>query len=442
MHLRSVDQTQQFEGEGQIVDDDLGQFAGAAAFQQCQMRHALGAAGLGRQHAHRAQAVQQQGQRSALLLGVGLEPAFQRALEGAGIAVALPLLAIGGAVDDGAQRLGHRARHGPGQAHDVRPEGRHAVDDLADVGLIQRRLAGQRLVQHQAQRQHIGGGGVAGGPQFIQRASTAVGLAPGHFHAQQAAVVVVVHQQHPGLQVLVRHAGFMGKGQALGDLRRPFGGFQRRQALAAQAFGPGDPGTSVIGHEGPAVLLANLDRRRQMRVVQPGGATHRLLPGHGRLRVGLSPGNGQHALVLTAGVLRQPHHAARALADQAQQLEAPEHAHRLGRAGGCGGRWRVGIGRIHDGFHRCNPIEPPASPDQSQKEQRNHAAFCTAHSPWAAPGLAPAGAGPLCQNLRDSVSRAGQRHDMAASAPSAHRSLPLGMPHEQRTDQAHLRRFV
>ena len=66
-------------------------------------------------------------------------------------------------------------------------------------------------------------------------------------------------------------------------------------------------------------------------MVQPAGPPRQLLPGLQAGRIGLGARHGEHHFLLVAGVLGQPGHAARALAQQPKQLETAEHAHRLGR---------------------------------------------------------------------------------------------------------------
>ena len=335
-HLRRVHRAQQFERQRQVVQHHVGQRAGVLRLHQRQPRRLLRRAWLRRQHAGGAQLVLQQRQRPAGAASLDLQPTFQRAGQRARVAVALALLAVGGAVGDGAQRLGQRLRQRPGQAHDLAAQRRQAVDDLAGVGFIERRRADQHLVQQDAQRQHVALGGIALG---AQRAGLDTSLVDrclaGHFQARQAHAALVVQQQQVGLQVVVTDAALVRERQAFGSLHDLRGGVDGRHALARQAVGQRGQAARVVGSVGPAVLHADLDRGCQRRVVQARGTVHGLRPAlHGGRAHRLHAR--QHDEELGAGLAgpafrlhHQPSHRARTLAQQAQQLVAAEHAHGL-----------------------------------------------------------------------------------------------------------------
>jgi hypothetical protein len=67
------------------------------------------------------------------------------------------VLAIGRAIDNGAQGLGHRLRRCPRQAHDL---GADAGGCVAQIGIVQRRMPGQQAMQQQPCHQHISLGGL------------------------------------------------------------------------------------------------------------------------------------------------------------------------------------------------------------------------------------------------------------------------------------------
>ena len=110
-------------------------------------------AGQRRQMADAAQAVEQERDRAAVVFGRRLAPAGERAEEGARVAIAQAHLAVGAAVGDRAQRLGHRLRRRPRQADELAPGRRHALDDAGAMSaLVEHRRAGEQAVQQRRRR--------------------------------------------------------------------------------------------------------------------------------------------------------------------------------------------------------------------------------------------------------------------------------------------------
>ncbi len=329
--------------------------------EQRQPRGAVGAARHRRQQPHAAHAAQQQRDRAGVLVAGGLQPALQRALEGTGATIALALLAVGGAVDDGAQGLGDRARHRPRQPHHLVAERRQASHHLGEVGLVQRRVAGQRLVHHEAEGEHVDLGGQALHSALVHRGLVAVGVGGGaaeglgervgvgDLQAQQLHVADVVHQQRIGLQVAVGRTGLVREGQALQHLDAPGREFLAGQALGGELLAPGDELLSLIDGIGPALVLTDVEHAGEPGMLQAAGAADAGHPGAQRVGIGrLHARQRHHHLDVAVGVQRQPQHGLRALAEQTQQLVAAEHAHRAVRRDGTGSGGERGNGGDHE----------------------------------------------------------------------------------------------
>ena len=101
---------------------------GALALDRGDALHPRRQAGQRRQVADGAQAIEQKRDRAALVVRGRLEPAGERAEEGARVAIAQTHLRRRAAIGDRAQRLGDRLRRRPGQADELAAARRHALD--------------------------------------------------------------------------------------------------------------------------------------------------------------------------------------------------------------------------------------------------------------------------------------------------------------------------
>ena len=157
----------------------------------------------------------------------------------AGAAVALPLLAVGGAVDDGAQRLGHRrAAVLQGRRTSSRPRGgRRATSSpmsgsssagcpasaSAAAGRAPARRAAPPRAAHAAAR--LDAGALRDRPAPARPTPQAAPPAPPR--SPSGARRLFAEQHHVGLQVVVRHAAVVGERQAAQGIdataRRPPG---------------------------------------------------------------------------------------------------------------------------------------------------------------------------------------------------------------------------
>ena len=355
-HLGAVDGAQQLAGQPHVLNHDFGQFVRALTLQRGQLGRTAGATRHRRQQAHRAHAVQQQQDGPAAGFAVDPEPTVQCALQGARIAVALALLAVSRTVDDGAQGLVHHVCHGEGQAHDVAAQRGHALDDLAGIGQVERRHTAQAIVQQQPHRQHV----ALGRPALCRQAATVTRWWQRHAQPQQAAVRALAQHQVAGLQIVVGDTGFVGKSQALQRFQHPRHQRGRRKTLGAQILGQRDAGAPVIGDVGPAFVFADLDHVGQAGVVDARGPARVVQPTLQRFGAGLAARHRQHQLLIDPGIGHQPKHRARALADQPQELKAPEVSDGVGRrrAG-----WRVGCHGLARGDYNgldTNPVSAKA----------------------------------------------------------------------------------
>ena len=351
--LRAIDRTQQLERQRQVLEQHLGQFVGAVAFHQGQPGRPFGALGRRRQHAGDADLVQQQRQRPALAAALHLQPAFQRPGQRARVAVALALLAVGGAVDDDAQRLGDRPRRAEGKPHDLAPQRRQPLGHLGGVGFVERRLAGQHQVHEHADAQDVGLGcrALLGQRRCVGHLA-GLALDAGDLQPHQQWHPLVGHQHAEGLQVPVRAAGVVRVGQRVQQGADQRGRLVGGHSLAPDAVGQRRAVTQVVGHVGPALVHADLQRRRQPRVVDTGGLAHALQPAVGLRLVGRHhAGQQQHQVLAVARVGHVPGHRARTAAQQPDQREARKLALPAGtrrRRGGRGRRWHtLPIGTPH-----------------------------------------------------------------------------------------------
>ena len=333
-HRGAVHALEQFEGQCRIAQHHLGQLFRVLALHQRQAGGTRRGARQGRQRADLAHPLDQLPMRVAVLIAIGLEPTLERARQGAGVAVTLARLAVGGAVRDHAQRLGHGARQIPGQAQGVAAVRRQAGDDTRHIGLLQRRSTRQQAVHDDAQRQHVALGRAARLTQTLidfevgGRRRQPLGLVRRDLETEHADDAVVGHGQQERLDVVVRQPGVVSEGQAGQRLRHPTRDVSRRVALARRrAFGQGRAKSVVIGDKGPALLLAHFQHRRQVGMLQAGAAPGLLDPGRQRGRVGrlLARQHQQHHLP-AAAVDSAPRHAVGTAPEQLAHLESAELA--------------------------------------------------------------------------------------------------------------------
>ncbi|UUX97732.1 hypothetical protein [Aquabacterium sp. J223] len=166
------------------------------------------------------------------------------------------------------------------------------------------------------------------------------GVGEGDLEAEQAHLAAVGHQQVKGLQVAMGNARLVREGQAVERLHELTRDVDRGRGIAPGALHQRRAEGTVVGHVGPALLLADLDHGRQVRVAQPCRLAHRLLPAVQGRRLGrLDPRQRQQQFLPGARVVHPPQHGALALAQQLQQFEAtqPSHGGADGRGGGRGG---------------------------------------------------------------------------------------------------------
>ena len=152
-HAPAIDIAQHLKTQAHISEHHLGQLGHALAVHAYQARCACRATRHAGQQAGAAHPVDQQHQRAFAAFTIALEPARQRPLQGARAAVALALLPISGAVDDGTQRLGNRLPPGARQTHHVTAQRCHLLGREHQIRLSQRRAAAQAVVQGQAKAQ-------------------------------------------------------------------------------------------------------------------------------------------------------------------------------------------------------------------------------------------------------------------------------------------------
>ena len=119
LHARRAVRPQQLERQrhvGQQVARDL---VGALALDRRDALHSRRQPRQRRQMTDGAQAIEEERQRPAFVVRGRLEPAGERAEEGARVAIAQTHLRRGAAIGDRAQRLGDRVRRRPGQANEL-----------------------------------------------------------------------------------------------------------------------------------------------------------------------------------------------------------------------------------------------------------------------------------------------------------------------------------
>ncbi|EWS57345.1 hypothetical protein Y694_04635 [Methylibium sp. T29-B] len=144
--LGRVDLAQQLEGQRRVLDDQFRHLVDALLLHRHHRGHTAQQTRQRRQVAHAVQAVEQEAEHTIATGRLRVQPALQRALKTARAEVAALRFPLGGAVGNGPQRIGHRLRRGPAQAHDLAVEPRQG---RGRVGLVERRLAGEQAMQQQ-----------------------------------------------------------------------------------------------------------------------------------------------------------------------------------------------------------------------------------------------------------------------------------------------------
>ena len=334
---------QQLEAERHVTQDLIRQFADVARLQPRKAQREHADAGQRRQVTHAVQAVEQQHQRAAFVLRRRLAPAVDGTQESARAQVALTRMATGRPVDDRAHGIVDRMWRRPWQPQDVAPMRVQALDHACGVGLVERRLPREQVVQQHAKRQHIAFGGQAAcaqgpGVRFLRsvgrRGPRAWRFGGGRAdverrHAQRA---LLVHEQMLQLQIVMHHASLVRESQPFECLPQHCGHRVRRGfRIRVEPFSQRLAERALHGHEGPVILHADLDHGGQMRVVE--ARRHACVTQPGFERVGMDrrhAGHAEHQLALHARVERQPAHRGVAPAQQTTQFEASERARRVG----------------------------------------------------------------------------------------------------------------
>ena len=344
MELHRVDHAQQLAHQGRVLHDQVDHFVDALAFHAGQLAHASRQTFAPRQGADAIEPVEQQGQRPRRILRVDFEPAMQGSQQGTRAEVALARLAIGGAVDDGAQCVGHGMRRGPGQAHDLAP---HPAGSLGQIGVIQRGVSGQQSVQQEPEGQQVAFTGIALAAQLrgVRRGavvaahglrgsgrSVRVGHEHPHRQTQQRGAALRIEHHMMQADIQVGHARFVRVGQPFEQIATPPGHGPRGRRAAGQLFGQGREIAQVVQRKRPAILHADLDGVQQTGVVQTGRALHRVQPTLDRGRGRGAARQAQQHLGIKAAVKAHPGHRAGTLAQQVTQLETPQSGGK--RAGG------------------------------------------------------------------------------------------------------------
>ncbi|MCU0773072.1 MAG: hypothetical protein MUC74_00830 [Ideonella sp.] len=148
--LGGVHLAEQLEAQREVLQDLLGDLLRALLVVKRQSRHALDDTRQARQVADAVQAIDQQAQGTAVVLGQCVEPALQRTQHAARRQVALAGLAIGCTVGDGTQGLWDGMGGGPGQAQGFPALRRQSIDRDHEIVLPQRRLAREQAMQQHA----------------------------------------------------------------------------------------------------------------------------------------------------------------------------------------------------------------------------------------------------------------------------------------------------
>ena len=260
LDLCGVDRAQQLERQRQVGQQMRRDLVGALALDSRDPLHPRPEPGQRRQVADGAQAIEQERDRSAVVVGERLAPAVDGAEKGAGVAVAQPDLPGGAAIDDRPQRLGDRMRRGPRQAHELAAVRCQALDHLAGVGDAERRLVGEQAVQQQAAGEHVALGGAALRPQHrrVERHRPVV-VAAGcgieralvrHRERHHRDLAAFVDEQGVELRVEMGDTGVVGEGQGAQHLfdpeRRLVGG---RLGMLGQPLVERDAGAAIDDHD-------------------------------------------------------------------------------------------------------------------------------------------------------------------------------------------------
>jgi hypothetical protein len=353
---RRVHRAQQRQAQPEILEYDLGQLGRALAAHPRQPRRAHPRVSGSRQRAGRCQPWHELRQRTDRIAGLRAEPALQRPKQCAGAAIAPLRVGLRGAVDDRPQRQRDLPAAAVARQAQSEASGRalcedQPVGDAPGIGLAFRQPSHQQPVG-----QHAECGQVALGRGTVQRQAVAVGarVLRGQRRGQAAELRLagVIEQQHPALDVVVGDAPIVRTSQRPGRLQHQPAHQRRRQPTRRRAVRERRAPAQLVQHEGPAVLLADLDDRGDLRMSEAGGTGGLLVPAPQHQGVaGLRPRQHDDALC-AVGLERQPGHRAGALSQQSQQLQATEHAHR-------GALVALGLGGRHDRLH-CTAAGRPA----------------------------------------------------------------------------------
>ena len=271
----------------------------------------------------------------------------------------------------------------------------HALDHLGGVGLVERGLAGQQVVQHHAAGQQVTRRGGTLGTQQARverhralvraragRLGRDLGRIAGRGKRHQADSAALVDQHAVELWVEVGDTGFVGEGQALQQVAEPAHDLARLGvAVGRGPLAERDAVAAVDGNKRPVILHADLGDRSDVRVVEPGRETRVAEPVFEPGRIDwLHPRQGQHHLVIGARVEGQPHHRRAALRQQLAQLEATECP------GGIRRRSGQGVGDHLEGSEVA-PLERKAAARNAAISRGNTGLFRTLAGACAGAGV-------------------------------------------------------
>ena len=295
----------------------------------------------------RAQPIEEQRERPAVVVGRRLEPAGERAEEGARVAIAQAHLGRRAAVGDRAQRLGDRVRRRPRQAHELATARRHPLDHGADVAAVERGDAGEQAMQDQAAGEHValGGGSLRAQGRGLERRCAAVAaarrgddalgrLGHGDRERHHARLAALVDEDVVQLKVEVGDAGVVTEGEAAQHAGDPAAGIvHRRRRMLREPLVEGDADAAVDGDERPVLVDAALGHLGEVGMIEARRTPRRDQPvadarGAGRRQ----PRHRQQRLGAGAHVGREPEHGQLALREQAAQGKVAEGARRRRRA--------------------------------------------------------------------------------------------------------------
>ena len=122
----------------------------------------------------------------------------------------------------------------------------------------------------------------------------------------------------------MRHTGLVRKSEAAENIAQPAHHLRRRRVIVRRPpFMQRDAVAAVDDHEGPVIVNADVDDRREIRVVEPCGMARPFGPAGERGGIGRCvTRHRQHHLGIEAGIEGQPDHAAGALSQQTPQIQA------------------------------------------------------------------------------------------------------------------------